>query len=175
MEPKHTTPRADYEWSEEHTKRAVELFRGGYTANEIAAIIGCTRNAVIGKMTRLGEKSPNKNYLHRIHGERKAAPTPKPKAIARPNMQTINARAARRNPIQPQGPILPVERHAPREYVASVVTRKKLMELAQDDCRWPCGQPGEDGFFFCGHPSADMAANRPYCDLHSKIAYTKRA
>jgi len=166
MDPKHTTPRADYEWLEEHKRRAVELFRGGYTANEIAGIIGCTRNAVIGKMRRLGEKSPNKNYLTRVHGERKVAIIPKPKV--RPNMQTINARAARRNPTQSQGPLLPVERRIPREYIAPKATRKKLQGLKERDCRWPCGNPGESSFFFCGAP---QAKGMSYCGGHCRVAY----
>lgn len=165
MDPKHTTPRADYEWSDEQTKQAVELFRGGQTALEISIKIGCTRNAVIGKMGRLGEKSPNRSYVPRIHGERKAALETKPKA--RPNMQTISARAARKRPLEVIPPML-VVRHTPRQYVAPKATRKTLQGLKERDCRWPCGDVGQPGFFFCGAPQVD---GRVYCATHCAVAY----
>lgn len=41
--------------------------------------------------------------------------------------------------------------------------RKSLLELEENSCRWPVGEPRQKGFFFCGRPEADLAHGRPYC------------
>jgi GcrA cell cycle regulator len=46
--------------------------------------------------------------------------------------------------------------------------RCTLLELSEDKCRWPIGDPGSQEFFFCGGKSAD---GLPYCAYHSRLAY----
>ena len=41
-------------WNPERTRRLTELWENGETANRIAAIMGTSRNAVLGKALRLG-------------------------------------------------------------------------------------------------------------------------
>jgi GcrA cell cycle regulator len=48
---------------------------------------------------------------------------------------------------------------------------KSLLELENDDCRWPIGDPGSDKFHFCGEPGADIEQDVPYCAHHMKRAY----
>ncbi len=45
-----------------------------------------------------------------------------------------------------------------------------LLELTNTTCRWPCGDVGAPGFFFCGVPEAALDQRRPYCRGHSRIA-----
>jgi GcrA cell cycle regulator len=45
-----------------------------------------------------------------------------------------------------------------------------LMELTADTCRWPVGDPGQPGFYFCGAQPAD---DKPYCWRHDNIAHQK--
>jgi len=46
--------------------------------------------------------------------------------------------------------------------------RRTLLELTEDTCRWPIGDPGHADFFFCGGPSI---SSLPYCAYHSRVAY----
>jgi GcrA cell cycle regulator len=48
--------------------------------------------------------------------------------------------------------------------------RCSLLDLTNETCRWPIGDPGETGFYFCGTPSADLAAGQPYCPCHMREA-----
>jgi GcrA cell cycle regulator len=48
---------------------------------------------------------------------------------------------------------------------------KTLLELTNDSCRWPHGQPGTKTFHFCGAPGADLEGGRPYCERHARRAY----
>jgi hypothetical protein len=43
-----------------------------------------------------------------------------------------------------------------------------LLDLTEDTCRWPVGDVGEPGFFFCGQPPLQGA---PYCGLHCGKAF----
>lgn len=45
---------------------------------------------------------------------------------------------------------------------------KTLAQLTARTCRWPCGEPGEPGFFFCG---AVRQPGYPYCLEHCCVAF----
>jgi hypothetical protein len=48
------------------------------------------------------------------------------------------------------------------------IPRKTIANLQAKDCRWPVGDPREQGFHFCGAP---QLAGRPYCELHWRMAF----
>lgn len=45
----------------------------------------------------------------------------------------------------------------------------KLMDLKNNTCRWPIGEPENDDFHFCGKQTV---TGKPYCQEHCKLAYT---
>jgi GcrA cell cycle regulator len=49
-----------------------------------------------------------------------------------------------------------------------VGVRRSFMELTERACRWPVGDVGEEGFFFCG---TEAVKGRPYCADHCAHAY----
>ena len=52
--------------------------------------------------------------------------------------------------------------------VVPMSQRRTLLELTEDTCHWPVGDPGNPEFFFCGGKSI---SGLPYCAHHSRIAY----
>ncbi|WP_334175797.1 GcrA family cell cycle regulator [Pseudoxanthobacter sp.] len=46
--------------------------------------------------------------------------------------------------------------------------RVTIMMLTEQSCRWPIGDPGSEGFSFCGKRSE---TGIPYCAHHARIAY----
>jgi GcrA cell cycle regulator len=46
--------------------------------------------------------------------------------------------------------------------------RRTILELTEETCRWPIGDPGSTDFFFCGGQAGTGA---PYCTYHSRVAY----
>lgn len=66
---------------------------------------------------------------------------------------------------------------APKRHRADPPRRRgiSLLELTNDTCRWPHGEPGRPGFFFCGEPGADLESGRPYCARHARRAYSRAA
>ena len=58
---------------------------------------------------------------------------------------------------------------------ARVKRGKSLLELSNESCRWPIGDPSKKSFHFCGEPGADLEQGVPYCERHRQRAYQRSA
>ena len=56
----------------------------------------------------------------------------------------------------------------PIENVIPIGQRRTLLELNEQTCRWPIGDPATAEFYFCG---GNAVTGLPYCAYHSRIAY----
>ena len=56
--------------------------------------------------------------------------------------------------------------------VIPIGQRRTLLELNEQTCRWPVGDPGSSDFFFCG---GNTVTDLPYCAYHSRVAYQPAA
>ena len=45
---------------------------------------------------------------------------------------------------------------------------KTITSLEPRDCRWPIGDPRQEGFHFCGAP---QVAGQSYCSEHLRLAF----
>ena len=146
-------------WTTERVQQLHKCVTAGLTCSEIATEIGVTRNAVIGKISRLGLSTGR-----------------------RPGEVPARMRAARRAPSQRAGRrsrmadvLRTLFSAAPTISVATVeppavesALRCSLLDLNAGGCRWPLGEPGKAGFGFCG---SDAIARFSYCAGHMRIAY----
>ena len=172
-------------WTDERVELLKKMWGEGQSASQIAKELGgVTRNAVIGKVHRLGlsnragaapakaEAKPAEAKPAAAPKAETAKPTPRPaeEAPARP------ATPARR-PVVPAGQPLPPQPSANEispEALASVREVEKkarkisLMELTERTCKWPVGDPATDDFWFCGLPAAP---GKPYCEAHVGVAF----
>jgi GcrA cell cycle regulator len=149
-------------WTDERVETLKKLWAEGHSASQIAAELGgITRNAVIGKVHRLGlsgrAKSPSS-----------AAPRPrKPRTAA--HMLRVTRSSMRGNTALAHAYEFDIEPEAePIDNVIPLGQRRSLLELTEDTCRWPIGDPGSADFYFCGGPAI---TSLPYCAYHSRIAY----
>lgn len=155
-------------WTEDRVERLAKLWGEGLSASQIAAVLGggVTRNAVIGKVHRLGlsgRAKPGQAASQRPTKPRSTAPAP---AAA-----TAAGSSPRRNEAEtrPSGPTL--ERWSdPLETEGS--ERVALVDLRDSMCRWPIGDPTRADFGFCGGRSV---TSLPYCAHHCRIAYQPAA
>ena len=146
-------------WTDERVELLKRLWLDGLSASQIAKQLGgVTRNAVIGKVHRLGlsgRASPSQPTRPTF----KAPRPPRPVVAAPPVQRRIAERTTGQTAVeQPPRPADYVE--APG--VATVLT------LGAHMCKWPIGDPSTDGFTFCGRRSGD---DGPYCVDHARIAY----
>jgi GcrA cell cycle regulator len=153
-------------WTDERVELLKKLWSDGLSASQIAAELGnVTRNAVIGKVHRLGLSGRAKD---------KAATTAqRPRKPARvPSAPAPIAPAHCGNVLVSPLP-QPLVEAEPEVAVAEEVAipmseRVTIMDLRESMCRWPMGDPTKPEFRFCG---ARSITGLPYCNHHARIAY----
>jgi len=162
-------------WTEERVALLTRLWNEGHTASQIAEQFGdITRNAVIGKVHRLGLSG--RAAASRFRAARiKMRPRPAKTGGASAGLAVQGNTALKADPetvtawpAPARRPALrPVEQPAPQS--GPVVG---LLELKEHSCRWPIGEPDQPGFGFCGCRKAEGS---PYCEHHSAMAFQPTA
>jgi GcrA cell cycle regulator len=150
-------------WTDERVELLKKLWSEGLSASQIAGRLGgVTRNAVIGKVHRLGLSG--RATTSRIPGSRQRTRITQVRRIAKPKFATVG-NVALRALYQPDAePFVPqIE-----ELEIPVAERKSLQDLSECSCRWPIGDPQTAEFHFCNR---NKVAGLPYCDVHSRRAF----
>jgi len=139
-------------WTDERVTTLKKLWVDGLSARQIAKQLGgVTRNAVIGKIHRLGLSGRATPSLPRARPVREPRP-------ARPRSTTRVVA-----PLRPR--LVPVE-SAPEPEGPGLI--KDTLQLRAHVCRWPIGDPQDPSFSFCG---VAAEGEGPYCHLHRGRAY----
>jgi GcrA cell cycle regulator len=139
-------------WTDERVETLKRMWAEGQSASQIAKELGgVTRNAVIGKVHRLG--------LSNRVGGKDDEDLPVRKAIV-PAGQPL--------PPQPSLNEISPEALASVREVEKRARKLTLMELTERTCKWPIGDPATEDFWFCGLPSLP---GKPYCEAHVGVAF----
>ena len=149
-------------WTDERVELLKKLWSDGLSASQIAAELGSvTRNAVIGKVHRLGLSGRAKSPSSSAPRQRKPRAPSHVMRVSRPSMRGNTALAhAYDYDLEPEPELI--------ENVIPIGQRRTLLELTEATCRWPIGDPGTPEFFFCG---GNTLTGLPYCAYHSRIAF----
>jgi GcrA cell cycle regulator len=138
-------------WSGDRVTTLKSLWLDGLSASQIAGQLGgVTRNAVIGKIHRLG-----------LGG--RAAPSA-PACAARTTVPRPPRRTMAPRPRPPARPIVLSEPVEPSPEGPGLVS--SMTALGAHICKWPIGDPKAPSFSFCGR-----LANGPYCLAHKAQAF----
>ena len=149
-------------WTDERVESLKKLWGEGLSASQIAAELGgITRNAVIGKVPRLGLSGRAKSPSSAAPRPRKARPAQHMMRVARPVSRGNTALAHAFEVEMEPDPVA-------YDNVVPMSQRLSLLELNEATCHWPIGDPSNPEFFFCG---GKALASLPYCAHHSRIAY----
>lgn len=184
-------------WTEERVELLKKLWLEGLSASQIAGVLGegVTRNAVIGKVHRLklsGRAKPASS-TPRVRTTPRQAP---PRRVGSPSSASPSARPAggsassaptpmRSRPMGGGGggaviqgaTALKISEQFETEMEAAPQMqelfipedqRLSLLQLTEETCKWPIGDPLTPDFYFCGQHSEE---GKPYCDFHSRRAF----
>ncbi len=155
-------------WTDDRVEQLKKLWSDGLSASQIAAEIGgVTRNAVIGKVHRLGLSGRGKTKV--TSSQRPRKPTRAPSAPTPIAAVPTTPRPVMLAPAPTQLAIEPVRDDIYVEDVAIPLSeRVTIMDLRESMCRWPMGDPTKPEFRFCG---ARSVTGMPYCTHHARVAY----
>ncbi len=161
-------------WTDDRVATLTKLWADGLSASQIAKQLGgVTRNAVIGKVHRLGlsgrakPSSPARKAAAKKRAAAKAKRAAAPKSSTSRKPKTVRAPSAPRTPsviakaAPPPAPPLEALPMSNGEFAT-------IMTITDHMCKWPIGDPGEDNFRFCGRKTDP---EEPYCVAHSRVAY----
>ena len=137
-------------WTEEREQKLKKLWEKGYTASQIAEMLGgdTTRNAVIGKAHRL-------KLAARVASKQSKSPKKQDEAS---NLNREERYISRKSKFKS----MLLDKNF------EVENPKKLEELSDKNCRWPIGHPDEENFYFCGRNPVEGFS---YCKLHVLYAF----
>ncbi|MEO0388520.1 MAG: GcrA family cell cycle regulator [Pseudomonadota bacterium] len=178
-------------WTDERVETLKRMWTEGKSASQIAKELGgVTRNAVIGKVHRLGlsnrtasTKTPGKEDVNEPVDpktvepvvEKAAAevppPTETPRTIATkeaPSRPKPIVVAGQPLPPQPSNSEISEETRASLAELEKKARRLTLMQLTERTCKWPIGDPATEDFWFCGLP---CKPGKPYCETHVSVAF----
>jgi GcrA cell cycle regulator len=154
-------------WTAEAVEDLKRLALAGKSASHIAAELGGSRNAVIGKASRIGIKLNG--------GGGRATSGSAPARAGRPQWAT--AGYPRPNP-EDKGPqvaargLSPVEGRGAAwvfsEAEIGEMRRLRFEDIREAACRWPLGDPRSGEFAYCG---LTRAKGQSYCAGHCRMAY----
>lgn len=139
-------------WPAEHIDRLRTLHANGMSGSQIAVELNkefgtaYTRNSIIGKCHRLGD--------------RMATASATPRQRRRRTRLVWDAGAGQERAAE-------VGSERPRSDRACT-----LLDLTSESCRWPVGEPGAEDFYFCGEK---VLGPLPYCGFHARMAYQPAA
>ncbi len=151
-------------WTDERIEDLRRMWAEGLSASQIAgALGGVSRNAVIGKIHRLGLSGRVKTPSRAARKSPARAPSAgAPRTVAQPRVMAVGSAAVKIAERPEPAPVT----------VADVVPFSggvSFLDLKPGQCRWPIGDPSSDDFRFCGAKTDGI-----YCEAHCKVAFPKR-
>ena len=182
-------------WDSSMLKKLKALIGKGLSTAEMGKKLGMSKNAVVGKLNRLGwnakasetetkskknTKTPLKKSIKPTVGKKVVAKTEK-KPVKKENVKKTEPKAKKaQTPVKTPTVKTPkVEKTVVK--TASKKTKKdmalhelliqhalQMANLKPNQCRWPIGDPDSENFHFCGE---QVFSGKPYCYEHCRQAY----
>jgi GcrA cell cycle regulator len=146
-------------WTNDRVEALKSHFQAGLSCREIANEIGVSRNAVIGKISRLALVRDNGGDSRRVVRADAARDSSRPRP-----MPKLRRRILKAVQTEPSQTVVPLVEQTP----VSVENGCSLFELTKERCRWPISTPGAEDFCFCGSMPVE---GLPYCANHTRLAY----
>jgi GcrA cell cycle regulator len=151
-------------WTEGRVAAVERLWRDGKSASEIANEIGgTTRNAVIGKLHRLGLSAKTQAQ---VRTKPKPVKTVKPKKDDRKAVTGVSLHGREIVHVAPPVALPPL----PGDVYGAVAAINSMPRFGR--CRFPFGDPVKEDFRFCLEPTGGTAT---YCPSCAKLTYDRPA
>lgn len=184
-------------WDNSMLKKLKALTGKGLSTSEIGKRLGMSKNAIVGKLNRLGwnakaggataaEVKPAKTSV-----TKKSETTPKAtNKVAAPKKATAVKAETKKAPAKKavaksapktkketakKAPVVKAAKKPTAANAKTLAMHQRIVQhalemanLKPNQCRWPIGDPDSEHFHFCGE---SVFVGKPYCYEHCKQAY----
>lgn len=185
-------------WDSGMLKKLKALVGKGLSTAEMGKKLGMSKNAVVGKLNRLGWNSKAAEPVAKTSEEKaekkseatkteKTAAAPKAKSAGKKKVEIVakktvkvkeSKRVAKKSEtldVKTPNILLKETKTASKKTKKDLALHELLVEhalqmanLKPNQCRWPIGDPDSDNFHFCGET---VFSGKPYCYEHCRQAY----
>ncbi len=185
-------------WDNATLKKLKALTGKGLSTSEIGKRLGLSKNAIVGKLNRLGwNAKANAANVANAPAETKKADAAKKTSGAKQVVKETASKAATKKTVTKKDVVTKAETKkaaTPKKMAMPKVTAAKsekasssrvsdkslaahqrivqhsleMANLKPNQCRWPIGDPDSEHFHFCGET---VFVGKPYCYEHCKQAY----
>lgn len=140
-------------WDRPRMEKLETLYRDGLSFSLIAADIGVTRNAAIGKARRM-QLPKRVEVITCLPGRARATTGPPRRRREAASIKTAPVREVKRSAVIPD-----------RDYSCTIY------DLVDRSCRYPLWPPHAQHHqrFYCGVPDASLSVGVPYCLRHALL------
>lgn len=182
-------------WDNGILKKLQALVGKGLSTAEIGKKLGISKNAVVGKLHRMGwnsnvsesgAKKPQKEVAKKSTGKvtaKKIVPVKPAKTVKQTKVVKSAGATLKSGAVKNAKPVSkavkaqvegkkvigrPIAKRGTDVHQRVVQHALEMANLKQNQCRWPIGDPDSEDFHFCGKP---VFVGKPYCYEHCKQAY----
>lgn len=173
-------------WDNATLKKLKALTGKGLSTSEIGKRLGMSKNAVVGKLNRLGwnskaggvaalKNSEDTKTSKKSDTKKDAAKTQKKSGTAKKADEkkttsvksTAPKTAANKKTAEPKESNKALNKNLAM-HQRIIQHSLEMANLKPNQCRWPIGDPDSENFHFCGE---QVFVGKPYCYEHCKQAY----
>ena len=176
-------------WDNATLKKLKALTGKGLSTAEIGKRLGMSKNAVVGKLNRLGWNAKAEGASKAAASGAKKSATKATESKAAPKKATTAKAPAKKSAatsVKKEAAAPKAAKKTTAASTAPATTRQaggkknlamhqriiqhslEMASLKPNQCRWPIGDPDSENFHFCGE---QVFVGKPYCYEHCKQAY----
>lgn len=174
-------------WDSNVLKKLKALVGKGLSTAEIGKKLGLSKNAIVGKLHRMGwNAGATDSDAVKKPAKKAVVKKPTPKKVEKKPVAVKVAKKTAPAPkpvkVAPKEKPVPAQKPAPKKTGGHAIAGSKgisvhqrmvqhaleMANLKPNQCRWPIGDPDSENFHFCGNP---VFVGKPYCYEHCKQAY----
>jgi len=182
-------------WDNIKLKKLKTLAGKGLSSTEIGKCLGMSKNAIIGKLNRMGwnlkattgrtktttSKDADKNGKKtKLSVAKKIAPVkpvvmPKATKVAKAGTRKKSDADKKTKTTKSEKKQLPRATRSKKKESTVLAMHQRIIQhslelasLKTNQCRWPIGDPDSENFHFCGKT---VFVGKPYCYEHCRQAY----
>ena len=158
-------------WTDKKIEKLKDLWKEGISTAEIGKRLGFSKNAIVGKVNRLGlehRTSPIKTSAKpkKIQETKSVSPSKTTSSIEQNNKKTLHTPSSSKVENKRNVPDIASTGKIVHQSTAEGV---HLIDLTSDRCCWPIDDGTSGDFCFCGKK---VFKGKPYCLEHCTMAYT---